>query len=183
MDFIEIKRKIIGEISTALDEIEGVDILVEEIISSKKIFIVGAGRAKLMIEAFAKRLGHLGVNVHVVGEIVQPPASKGDLLIVASGSGGSVFPLSIAQKAKKMGVNVVSITACKNSKISEVSNSIIYIPAKTKSFSHKKEKSSQPLGNLFEQSLLIYCDIVAMLIQEKKGLLERDLREKHTNLE
>ena len=66
MDFLEIKERVIKEISSTLDKVEEANELVEEIVSASKVFVVGSGRTKLMIEAFAKRLGHLGVDAHVV---------------------------------------------------------------------------------------------------------------------
>lgn len=196
MDFLEIKKKVIKEIGSTLDKVEKVDKLVEAIISSGKIFVVGAGRTKLMIEAFAQRLSHLGFDAYVVGETIQPPASKKDLLIVASGSGESIFPLSIAKKAREIGMKVALITARKNSPISKIADFIIHIPAPARPHScilqecrgekfdsYRQKKSFQPLGNLFEQSLLILCDIVAIILQKKKGLSVKNLREYHTNLE
>ncbi len=183
MDFVEIKEKVIKEIASTLDKVEKVDELVEAILSSNKVFVVGAGRTKLMIEAFAQRLRHLGIDTHVVGETIQPPASKGDLLIVASGSGESIFPLGIAKKAKEIGMKIALITARENSPISRISDFIIHIPATIKLDSYKDKKSFQPLGSLFEQSLLIFCDIIIIIIQEKKGLLGKNLREYHANLE
>ena len=183
MDFLEIKGKVIREIDSTLDKVEKVDELVEEIISANKVFVVGSGRSELMLEAFAKRLGHLGLDVHVVGETIQPPASKGNLLIVASGSGKSVFPLSIAKKAKEIGMKVALITARKDSEISRISDLTVYIPASIKLDSPTEKLSFQPLSNLFEQCLLILCDITAILIQKKKGLKDNDLLKYHTNLE
>ncbi len=183
MDFLEIKEKVIKEISSTLDKVEEVGELVEEIVSAGKVFVVGSGRSKLMIEAFAKRLGHLDLDVHVVGEIIQPQASKKDLLLIASGSGRSIFPLNIAKKAKKIGVKIALITARKDSEISKIANLTVYIPASIKLDSPTEKKSFQPLSNLFEQSLLILCDIVAILIQKQKGLQDKDLLKYHTNLE
>ena len=183
MDFLEIKERVIKEIGSTLDKVEKVDALVEAITSSGKIFVAGSGRTKLMIEAFAKRLGHLGLDVNVVGETVQPPTSKADLLIVASGSGKSLFPLCIAKKAKEIGMKVAVITARKDSEISKISDLVVYIPASIKLDSPMDKKSFQPLSNLFEQSLLIFCDIIAILIQKKKGLQDKDLLKYHANLE
>ncbi len=183
MDFLEIKEQVIKEINSALNKVEGVDKLIEAISSSSKVFVVGSGRTKLMIEAFAKRLGHLGLDEHVVGEIVQPPVSKDNLLIVASGSGKSIFPLNVAKKAKEIGMKIALITARKDSEISRVADFIVYIPASIKLDSPAEKRSFQPLSNLFEQSLLILCDIVAILIQKKKGLQNNDLLKYHTNLE
>ncbi len=165
MDFSEVKKKVIKEIASTLNRVEKADTLVEAIISSKKVFVVGAGRTKLMIEAFAQRLRHLGLDAHIVGETIQPPASKGDLLIVASGSGESILPLGIAEKAREIGMKIALITARKNSRISRISDFIIHIPTPIKLDSYNKKRSFQPLGNLFEQSLLIFCDTIAILIQ------------------
>ena len=48
-----------------------------------------------------KRFAHLGIKAHCVGEINEPAIKKDDLLIVGSGSGGSLFPLGIAKKARE----------------------------------------------------------------------------------
>lgn len=183
MDFKEIKKKVVKEIACTLDKVEKADKLVDIIISSSKVFVVGAGRSKLIIEAFAQRLQHLGISAHIAGETIQPPASKKDLLVVASGSGESIFPISIAKKAREIGMIITLITARKNSSISKIADVIIHIPAPVKFASRKDKKSFQPLGNLFEQSLLVFCDIIAILIEKKKGLSRKNLQKYHANLE
>lgn len=185
MDFLSVKEKVIREIENTLQKIEKekVEILIEAILSAEKVFVIGVGRVMLMMEAFAKRLRHLGIDAHVVGEIIEPPATKKDLLIVASGSGESIFPAGISEKARKIGMKIILITARRNSKITKISDSIILIPAPTKLDSYKGKKSFQPLGNLFEQGLLIFCDIAAMLIQQRLGLEGESLQKHHANLE
>ena len=185
MDFFEIKDKVIAEIKNTLSTIKNKEVkrLVEALLSAEKVFVAGAGRSMLMIQTFAKRLNHLGIDVHVVGETVEPPATKKDLLIVASGSGESIFPLELAKVAKRIGTPVALITARKESRIARVADITIYIPAPTRLGSSKEAKSSQPLGNLFEQSLLLFCDVVAMLVQKKKKLSNEELLRYHTNLD
>ncbi len=185
MDFFEIKDKVIGEIENTLSRVkkEEVKRLAEVLLSAEKVFVAGAGRSMLMIQAFAKRLNHLNIDVHVVGEIIEPPATKKDLLIVASGSGESIFPFGLAKVAKRIGTSVALITARKGSRIARIADIIIYIPAPTKLGSSKEAKSFQPLGNLFEQSLLLFCDTVAMLVQKKKKLSNASLGKYHANLE
>jgi 6-phospho-3-hexuloisomerase len=41
----------------------------------------------------------------------------------------------------------------------------------------------QPMGSLFEQSLLIFFDIIVMRLMEKKGLDSKTMFERHANLE
>lgn len=183
MDFLKIKKRIIGEIDSALSKVGKADVFANVIISSDKIFVAGAGRSKLIIETFAQRLRHLGLNAYVVGEVIQPPASKGDLLIIASGSGKSVFPMSIAKKAKEIKMKIALITAEKKSPITQISDLVIYIPASSKFYSCKKTASFQPLGSLFEQCLLIFCDAVVIIIQKTKKISTEILRKNHANLE
>ena len=183
MDYAEIKKNIINELDKALGEATDPGILVKEIVSCGKVFVTGAGRARLMMQAFAKRLGHLGIEVYVIGETVQPPALPEDLLIIASGSGKSAVPLAIAKEAKELGMKVALITARKDSDISKISDLAVLIPASIKLDSPGVKKSLQPLSNHFEQSLLIFCDITALLVQESKGLSDSDIQKKHANLE
>lgn len=183
MAFLKIKKKVIKEIDSTLGKVKKVDALLEAVVSARKVFVVGTGRTKLMIEAFAQRLRHLGIDANVVGEVIQAPASKDDLLLVASGSGESVLPLCIAARARKIGMKIGLITARKKSSISKVADFSIYIPAPMKFDSYKDKRSFQPLGSLFEQSLLLLCDILIILIQKKKGLSRKYLRKYHANLE
>ena len=182
MDFLGIKDKVIEEIKDALSKVrkKKVGALIKMLLSAEKVFVAGTGRSMLIMKAFAKRLKHLNLNVHVVGEIIEPPATKRDLLILASGSGESILPLGIARIAKRIGTKVALITAEKDSRIAKLANFVIYISAPTK---FSKKKSFQPLGNLFEQSLLLFCDAVAILIQKKKRIPNRELLEHHANLE
>jgi len=183
MNFLEIKKKIIESVGLTLDKVEKTDIFVDAIISAQKIFVVGSGRSKLIIESFAQRLRHLGLNAHIAGEILQPPASKDDLLIVASGSGESIFPASIAKKAKEIGMKIALITADENSSIERISDLTVYIPAPSKVAYSKETTDSQPLGSLFEQCLLIFCDTAAVIIQKTKNISTETLYKNHANLE
>ena len=182
MDFFEIKDKVIEEIKDTLSKVgkKKVETLIKMLLSAEKVFVAGTGRSMLMMKSFAKRLKHLNLNVYVVGETIEPPATERDLLILASGSGESILPLRIAKIARRIGTRVVLITAKKNSKIMKLADFVLYIPAPTK---FSKKKSFQPLGNLFEQSLLLFCDVVAILVQKKKKLSNNNLLKHHANLE
>ena len=81
---------IIDEISNILSNIseKQTENLISEIISANRIFLVAIGRVNLSLQCFGKRLSHLGFKVELVGALTEKPATKKDLLIVASGSGG-----------------------------------------------------------------------------------------------
>ena len=74
---------------------------VHQIKAANHIFLNGAGRSGIAIQAFANRLMHLGFSVSLVGEISSPHSKPGDLLIICSGSGETGSLKSLAEKAKR----------------------------------------------------------------------------------
>lgn len=67
-----------------------------ECIFAENIFVVGVGCVLMFLQVMAKRFAHLGIDVHVVGDITEPAITDRDLLNVGSGSGFSLFPAAIA---------------------------------------------------------------------------------------
>lgn len=150
---------------------------------ANSIFFVGVGRVLLSLKAFAKRLAHLGFDTHFVGEITEPAIKKGDVLIVGSGSGESLFPKLIAEKAKGLGAKIVMIGSNRESSIAEISDYMIRVPTNTKLQLDDEIKSEQIMTSLFEQFLLLYGDIVAKMIVEKNDIDMPSLWQYHANLE
>ncbi|MDR2663227.1 MAG: SIS domain-containing protein [Treponema sp.] len=183
--FTRFKTMILGEIGAALAETDprSVEELTLRILGAEKVFCAGVGRVLLSLQAFTKRLAHLGVNAHFVGEITEPAITKKDLLIAGSGSGESLFPLSIARKAKTLGAAVAHIGSNPQSAMAEYTDLMVRIPVRTKLAREDEISSGQPMTSLFEQSLLILGDIIACIIIEKKGLDLHKLWQFHANLE
>jgi 6-phospho-3-hexuloisomerase len=176
---------VLGELQTALASIDGSEAeeLVSRLIASRKVFVVGVGRVMLSMQAFAKRLAHLGIDAHCVGEITEPAITSEDLLIAASGSGESIFPKEIARKAKSLGATVIHIGSNSESGMKPYCDGMLRIPTRTKLNIPGEIPSAQPMSSLFEQSLFILGDVIAMIIIEKKGLDLRSLWAYHANLE
>ena len=149
--------------------------------NANSIFFVGVGRVLLSLKAFAKRLAHLGFDTHIVGEITEPAIKNGDVLIVGSGSGESMFPKLIAKKAKSFGAKVVMIGSNRESSIAKLSDFMIRVPTKLQL--EDEIKSEQIMTSLFEQFLLLYGDIVAKMIVEKSNIDMPSLWQYHANLE
>ncbi len=185
MEFHDTKRRILEDIERTLNAVDRAEVerLIDEIKGAEKVFVVGAGRAFLVMQAFAKRLNHLGVSAHVVGAITQPSASGRDLIIAGSASGESVFPADIGRLGKKLGARVALLTSAPESTLSKCADTIVRIPAATKTHRPDEPTSIQPMNNLFEQSLYILCDTVTMMMQEQSGLSAEELWERHANLE
>lgn len=185
MNFEENKNLILKEIDSALSNVkqEDIDSFIKLLDKSNKIFFIGVGRVLLSLEAFAKRLSHLGYNCHIVGEINEPAITDKDLLIVGSGSGNSIVPVGIAKKAKSLGATIVHIGSNKNSEIKDIIDLMVRIPVRTKFYLDDEIDSKQPMTSLFEQSLLIFGDIVCKSIIDSKNINIKDLWEHHANLE
>jgi len=183
--FNHVRKTTMAEIEDAIGKIDAkmAAELVSEILRSRKVFCVGVGRVMLALQAFTKRLAHLGIDAHFVGEITEPAIKLGDLLIVGSGSGESLFPLTIAKKAKSLGVNIAHIGSNPNGSMAQYSDIMIRIPVRTKLALADEVNSEQPMTSLFEQSLLVLGDIIAQVIIKEKGLDMRSLWLFHANLE
>jgi len=157
--------------------------LIDKILGSEKVFFVGVGRVMLSLQAIAKRLAHLGIDTHIVGEITEPALTNKDLLIVGSGSGMTLFPVAIARKAKAIGASVVHVGSNPKSDMSEIADFMVRIPVRTKLYLPDEVDSQQPMTSLFEQTLLVLGDIVAKMIIDQRKINLKDLWQHHANLE
>lgn len=176
---------VLGEIRTALEaaDLEAAERLAEDICHSECVFLTGTGRVLMAMQAFCKRLTHLGIHAHCVGDITEPALSEGNLLIVASGSGESIVPVAIAKKAKELGGRVVHIGSNPEGSAGAYCDYMVRIPVKTRLNRPDEIESKQIMTSLFEQTILILGDILAMIIMEEKGLELKELWKCHANLE
>lgn len=176
---------VVDELKTSLGAIdtESVEQLIDIVLSSRKVFFIGVGRVMLSLQAIAKRWAHLGIDTHLVGEITEPAITADDVLIVGSGSGTTLFPAGIAQKAHAIGAKVVHIGSNPNSPLKDIVCLMVRIPVRTKYYLEDEIDSNQPMTSLFEQTLLLLGDIVAKMIIDRKELDMKGLWQYHANLE
>lgn len=185
ISYKKITNDIINELTATLEVINENDVnrLINEIFSAEKVFFVGVGRVLLSLKSIAKRLAHLGITSVIVGDITEPAITNKDLLIIGSGSGNTLFPVAIAQKAKEFNAKIVHIGSNPHSKLTELVDLFVRIPVKTKFSLADEIQSIQPMTSLFEQSLLLLGDIIALKIIRINGLNINDLWQYHANLE
>ena len=157
--------------------------LVDRILESKKIFVAGAGRSGFMGKSFVMRMMHMGIDAYVVGETVTASFEKDDLLIIGSGSGETKTLVAIAEKAKSLGGTVAAITISPESTIGELADITVRLPGITKDQSEGDFDTIQPMGSLFEQTMLLIYDAIILRFMEKKGLDSNKMYDKHANLE
>jgi len=186
MDFSETPNAVLKEIAQTLERVDpaAVDAMVQFLAHAKSVFVAGAGRSGLMIRSFAMRLAHLGRSVQVVGDVTTRGIGQGDALLVASGSGETRGILAIAQSAVKHGAKVGVITIFPESSLARLALCRVVIPAPTpKSGQDSAETSIQPMGTLFEQSLLLTLDVMVMMLMQQLGQTSEQMFKLHANLE
>ena len=190
MAFAEEYRKtcqdVTGELIRVLESVDPAQVerLKDEILKADQVFFVGVGRVMLSLQSICKRLAHLGVRAHYVGEITEPAITKNDLLIVGSGSGASLFPLGIAKKARAAAdCTIVHIGSNPNSEMKDIADFMVRIPVRTKLYLEDEIASCQPMTTLFDQSLLLLGDVLAKMIIDERQLDMKSLWQYHANLE
>ncbi len=176
----------LAELKKTMESIDPASLerLVDEVLKADQVFFVGVGRVMLALQCICKRFAHLGIRAHCVGEINEPAIKKDDLLIVGSGSGGSLFPLGIARKARaSVDCTIVHIGSNPNSEMKDIADFMVRIPVRTKNYLEDEIDSCQPMTSLFEQSVLLLGDVLAKMIIEQRHLDMRSLWQYHANLE
>jgi 6-phospho 3-hexuloisomerase len=153
---------------------ESVKALGEAALSAQAVFVAGEGRSGLVAKCLAMRLMHLGLETHVVGEAVTPAFSADDLLIVFSGSGETAAACTIARAAKEQGGKVATVTTGAGSSLGALADVTVVIPV---------GQSLQFGGSLFEQAALLVCDSLTLILQQRLGQSETDMRSRHATLE
>lgn len=185
-EYVNARTAVLAELDRTLASIDPAQIerLRDAILGARQVFFVGVGRVMLALQCVCKRLAHLGIQAHYVGEITEPAITKDDLLIVGSGSGNSLFPLGIAKKARDaVDCAIVHIGSNPNSGMKDIADFMVRIPVRTKFYLEDEIDSCQPMTSLFEQSVLLLGDVLAKMIIEEKGLDMKSLWRYHANLE
>jgi len=181
----------IKKVASKLDT-SSVTLLVNGIIDSKIIFLMGAGRSGLAAKAFAMRLMHLGFNVYVVGETTTPAVQPVDLVIAVSGSGETPSIANLGVIAKKIGSKLAVITSNKDSTLGRISDIVLIVPGRPKDdvvYEDYHERRMvgypqlAPLGTIFEISALIFLDAVISELMVRTGANEAELKKRHTVFE
>jgi len=187
-------ESIVGHVNAAAEELddEQIDKLIDYIEHAGKVYIYGAGRSGLVAKAFAMRLMHLGIAVHVVGEITTPAIEKGDLFITISGSGETTSVVNSAKIARSVGARVIAITSYPDSTLGRLADEILLVPGRvidpgSRDFHIRQIKGEHytlaPLGTLFEVSVLIILDGLIAELMARLRKSESDLKKRHATIE
>jgi 6-phospho 3-hexuloisomerase len=190
----EAMENIVGHVSFVSNQLKDQQInkLINYVEHAKKVYIYGAGRSGLVSKAFAMRLMHLGIIVHVVGEITTPAIEAEDIFITISGSGETTSVINSAKIAKSVGAKVIAITSYPDSTLGELSDDIVLVPGRvidpgSRDFHIRQIKGEHytlaPLGTLFEVSVLIMLDALIAELMARLKKSESDLKKRHATIE
>jgi len=165
-----------------------------EILNAERIYVMGAGRSGLVAKAFAMRLMHLGFIAYVVGETITPAMRQKDLLVIFSGSGRTKTIADIADTAKEIGGRIALITSNRDSKIGWMADAIVIIENQRDEVRDEtaeyeirqmtgEHKSFAPLGTLFETAAMVFADACISRLMEISKIDEKELKNRHANIE
>ncbi len=172
----------VGRVFTAIDPATP-QAMCDTILAAKRIACYGVGREGLMMRALCMRLMHLGLNVHMVGDMTTPPVGVGDLLMVSSGPGGLSTVNALLGVAKGAGAKTLVVTAQPQSDSAQAADVVIHLPAQTMANDQTGDLSLLPMGSLFEAAQLLFFDIISIMLRDQMNQPPEEMRARHTNLE
>ena len=183
---IEAVLEELGETMRGVDP-ESLRKLQERLVAARRVFVAGAGRSGLVVRAFAMRLMHLGLQVYVVGDVTTPAFAAGDLLVIGSGSGETESLCAVGRKAKALGGVLAVVTIVPSSTLGQLAEVVVRVDAHSPKAAAQaaatRRRSVQPMGALFEQTMLLLLDAVVMRLAAARGTSPEELFARHANLE
>jgi 6-phospho-3-hexuloisomerase len=179
-------------IDTVLEEIRGVlakveraqvSAVAEKLYDAGHVVVTGEGRSGFMAKAFAMRLMHLGLSVHVAGETTTPAVTGADTLVAVSGSGTTAGTVRTAQKAHDLGATVLAVTTDPESPLAAAADQLLVLPAATKYRRADEAPTIQPLSSLFDQTTHVVLDVVCLELAQRRGVDNAGAFRAHANTE
>jgi 6-phospho-3-hexuloisomerase len=192
-DMMKLMASKIRSIANTISD-EDAEKFIRELLNAKRVYVVGAGRSGLVAKAFAMRLMHLGLHAYVVGETITPALTRGDVMVIFSGSGKTKTVADLAETAKDIGGKICLITSNAESRIGKIADCIVIIEHHRDAVADEAaefeirqmmgdHKSFAPLGTLFETASMIFADAVISRMMEIEQVDESALKNRHTNIE
>jgi 6-phospho-3-hexuloisomerase len=142
---------------------------------ARRTFLTGAGRSGLVARSFGMRLMHAGLPAFIPGETITPAAGEGDLLVAISCTGTTGYTDYLVQRARRLGAQVVVITADPDSPLAADADTVIVIPAEADDIVLR--------AAVFEHAASLCLDAVFNVLADRLKLDMEGFRSRHANLE
>ncbi len=178
-------------------ELDSVSEMLDMILSAQGVFVLGTGRSGLVGRAFATRLMHLGLRVHVVGESTTPALHPDDLVVAISGSGETLSIVDLGRVVKTIGAPLVVITSQSDSTLGRMADRSVKIFGRAKNgkgdylarhllgeyteLQQAEFSNLAPLGTTFEIATLVFLDATIAELMVRLNKKAEDLE--HGNIE
>lgn len=181
----DLAHTVVEEIRGVLSaiEVDQIERLADTLHTASRVMVSGEGRSGLMARAFAMRLMHLGLAVHVVGETTTPAVTADDTLIAVSGSGSTAATVRTAEQARHVGAYVHAVTTDPGSAMAAAAAAVLVVPAATKHRRSHEAATIQPLSSLFDQATHLVFDVVCLRLAHLRGIDNTAARSAHANTE
>ena len=174
---------ILAEVSTTLSAVDRWQVteLADALSAATRVFVTGEGRSGFMAKAFAMRLMHLGLDVHVIGETTTPsvgpetPSWRYLGLEPLLGQSGS------PSRRPGWAPAVHAVTTDPESPMSATADTVLIVPAATKYRRADEAPTVQPLSSLFDQTTHVLLDAVCLQLAERRGVDNATARAAHSN--
>ena len=182
----ELVEAIVADVGRTLRRVDAdeVEALGAALLTADRVFLAGKGRTGLQMRAFAMRLMHLGLTVHVVDDVTTPAIGAGDLLLIGSSSGRTGSLLRYVETVGATGARLATLTGNLDSPIAAAADRCVYIPATNfKAGGRAGQDSVLVMGSLFEHCLGLLCDLLIIRLKAALSVDEAAMNARHANLE
>lgn len=183
MGFESHRRVVLQENERLLSELISTDwdLAGDLLIQAESVFVIGGGRSGLAAQMAAMRLMHLGLTVHVAGEVTAPAIGGGDVLVAVSGSGTTGPVVDGARTAISVGASVIAVTTAPRSALANLADLVLAVPAAAKQ-DHGNSVTEQYAGSLFEQGVLLAFDALFQSLWRSRNRSVDELWSRHANI-
>ena len=185
MEFQKAAYGVLDEIRLVFDRMgdDGVMPALEAIANAKRVICYAGGREGLGLKFFAMRLMHLGKDAHWAWDDTAPPCGAGDAFIASCGSGGYNHIFYTAEQAKRRGATLIAVTASPDSDFAKMADIVVHLPAAAYKATADAVRTTQPMGNLYEQSAVLMYDVFASMLKEMMNVTSGEMEARHRNYE
>ncbi len=156
---------------------------IKKINSAGSVFCFAQGRSGFVLRCFCMRLMHLGYQVYFCGETITPAVTRGDLLIILSGSGETPATLAAVKSAQKHQAATCGILGNFDSAIAALVDISIHLPGTTKLCRDHEPHSSQMAGSLFEQAAFLFLEAIVLNLYQESDKDVGPLSPRHAVIE
>lgn len=172
----------LGQVAEKINA-EDFEKVIDMLVAAKRIFTIGGGREGLVTRGFCMRLMHLGKQAFWVWADNTPAIGQGDVLVCPTGSCTGGVLAHVVKSAKEQGAEIIVVAADNSGPVGRYADFTAFIPAAAYLACGDMVASSQQMGNLFEQSLMIALDSICAGMQEKMGITRTEMELRHRNVE